>query len=193
MKQSSKRFISLMVAVVLLFAALIIYFNFIQPAYGDAEQAKNDMLAKQDFVNNQKSAIQQVKNLVAQYQGKGDVAQAVSLALPTNKNQADAFHVLSGLADLHHLSLQSFAASAAAAQNITVGQASSTSLVRPTGSLLFQIKFAGAYADFKAFLQNIETNVRIFDVRSLGVAPLGKPGQDFFTFDLTVATYYQNI
>lgn len=191
MKQSSKRLISLAAAVVFLFVALILYFNFIQPAYSDAEQVKSDMLAKQEFVNSQKSAIEQVKKQIAQYQGKGDVVQAISLALPLSKNQADAFHVISGLADVHRLSLQAFAASAAAAQNIAPGQASSTTVVRPSSSLLFQMKFAGSYADFKAFVQNLETNIRIFDVRNIGVAPLGKPGQDFFTFDLTVATYYQ--
>ena len=65
-------------------------------------------------------------------------------------------------------------------------------LVKPVGVVNAQVRVTGPYASFKAFLANIETNIRVTDISSLVVTPIGQANQDFYGFDLTLATYYQS-
>jgi Tfp pilus assembly protein PilO len=48
----------------------------------------------------------------------------------------------------------------------------------------------GTYEDFRAFLSNLETNVRIFDLKAMSIQPIAKQ-TNLFGFSLTVAAYYQ--
>ena len=94
------------------------------------------------------------------------------------------------MASLNKLSLQSLSISAPVAQN--AGGVQSAAVIRPIGNMTFQVRVIGTYGDFQNFLQNLETNIRIFDVRSISIDPLAKPNQDFYGFDLAIITYYQN-
>jgi hypothetical protein len=78
------------------------------------------------------------------------------------------------------------------AQSSSSGRNQAASLVKPVGVLSAQIRVAGPYASFKTFLASIETNIRVTDISSLVVTPIGQPNQDFYNFDLTLSTYYQS-
>lgn len=189
MKPSTKRLLSLVGSLLMVFGALVVYFNYTTVEYGIADQIRSDVAARQDLVASQKEAISQVDKLLKDYSGAAGLRDVVSLALPTTLDQSGVFHQVSNMATLNKLSIQSFAISAPVSQN--TGSVAST-IVRPIGNMSFQFRVVGAYEDFKNFLQNMETNIRVFDIRSLSVNPLGKSNQDFYGFDLTVATYYQN-
>lgn len=190
MKPSTKRLLSLVVALVMVFAAVIIYFNLTVPEYGSADAIRADVLSRQQLVNDQKGAIDQVQKLIADYQGKGAIRDVVSLSLPLKLDQSDILHQVQSMATINKLSLQSLSISAPVSQS--AGADISTAVIRPIGNMTFQLRVTGAYGDFKNFLANLETNIRIFDVRSISVDPLGKSNQDFYGFDLSVVTYYQN-
>ena len=190
MKPSTKRLVSLVGALVMVFAALIIYFNLTVPEYGNANTIRADVLSRQQLVTEQKGAIDQVQKLIADYQGKGAVQDVVSLSLPLKLDQSGVLHQIQSMASLNKLSLQSLSISAPVAQN--AGGVQSAAVIRPIGNMTFQVRVIGTYGDFQNFLQNLETNIRIFDVRSISVDPLAKPNQDFYGFDLAIITYYQN-
>jgi len=180
----------LVASLVMVFAALIVYFNYTTAEYGVADQIRSDVAARQELITSQKDAIGQVNKLIKDYTGTSQLREIVSLALPPTPEQSSVFHQVASMASMNKLFLQSFAISPPAAQSVG---ATTTAIIRPIGTMSFQFRVIGAYADFKGFLNNLETNIRVFDVRSISVSPLTvKQTQDFFGFDVTVVTYYQN-
>ncbi len=182
-----------------LVGALIVYFDFIQPVYGEAQELKAKQLSLEDFLNNQKVAIGKVQDLINAYQGQGEVRQAVSLALPEREDVVGALAQIYGLVQSSGLSLQSVSASEAGSGNLrsSPGQlAQGTSFIKPIGISTFQLKLSGSYEDLKVFLARLETNMRVFDLRSLVIQPTitqtGKSLQISYAYDLTVATYNQS-
>jgi hypothetical protein len=193
MKQSTKRFASFTVAFALVVAALVVYFNLVVPAYEDGQQVKAEMLARKDFVNNQKDAIDQTKKLIASYKGEGQLQQVVSEVLPLAPDLAGAFAQLNGIIQVNHLSPQGVTVNIPVLQNTpkTPGTQNTGVTIKPFGSIALQVRLIGTYEDFKAFLKNLESNIRIFDTEKVGVQQAGKPNQDIYIFDLTLNTYYQ--
>jgi len=195
MQQTTKRFASMIIVLVFIVGAFVVFFEFIRPAYDDAQQVRSEVISREQFVTDQQEAIQQVQQLIASYQSQATVQDSVTKALPNAPDFAGALYQLNGIASGSGVGLQSLTVSAPtlSTSKPTPGVSSDpTALVRPIGALTFQVKYAGRYEDVKTFLQNIENNVRLFDVQSINVQPAGTKGvTDFFTVDMSVVTYYQ--
>ena len=181
MKQTTKRFLSLIISFVLFTATLIVYFNLILPVNSEQQAIKAQAMGRQNFVDSQKSAISQVTNLINSYKGEGKLQDVISSILPSSPDLAGAFSQISGLIHVNQ-NISSAANPSAVPQ----------SFVKPIGSVDFQVKITGTYEDFKSFLKNVETNIRIFDIKKIDVQPAAKPNQDIYTYDITITTYYQN-
>ncbi|MDO8504320.1 MAG: hypothetical protein Q7S36_00505 [Candidatus Liptonbacteria bacterium] len=195
MKPSTQRLVSLSVALAMIFAALIIYFSLTAPAYNVADGIHAEVLARQQFVDGQKDAVEQVQKLIADFNGKGGLRNAVSMALPLKFNQSEILNEIQGLASLNKLTLTSFSVAAPVAQNLGNAKGeltSSTAIVRPIGNINFQFRLAGAYEDFKNFIGNMETNIRVYEVKSISIDPQAKVSQNFYGFDVSATTYFQN-
>jgi Tfp pilus assembly protein PilO len=187
MKPSTKRLASFTAAFVMIIGALVVFFNLIQPAYRESQETKGQILSKEIALKNEQNAATQVQNLIDQYRGDQSPQIAVSNALPPANDQSQVVYQLQALAGMNRLAVQSISASQPGAKPL-----SKTSLVKPVGVISAQIRVAGSYANFKAFLTSIESNIRLTDVSSLVVSPIGQPNQDFYNFDLTLSTYYQS-
>lgn len=193
MRQSTKRLISLVGALILFGVAFIVYVTFTSPSYAEAQKVKSEMLGKRTLIENQKAAIAQVEKLINQSAAQEQLRQVVSLALPPTKDESGVIHEINTLATTNRLAVQSLTAVSGSRESNGGARATTTiSLVKAYGTVSVQVRLAGSYADFKQFLRSLETNVRMFDVRTLNVDPVGKANQDTYTFDLTVATYYQS-
>lgn len=196
MKQSSKRLMSLVVAVVFLFGAFFIYFNAIQPAYEEVQASRGEVYAKEDFIETQRAVVDQVKAALEQYEGKEALQNAVSMAIPPGTNQSEIAHQISALATQNQLTIQTLTAATPTVQNVKEVEGArdenTNFKVKPLGVLSFQMKLSGTYANFKSFISNLENNIRIVDVKSASIEDSGKVTQDFYLFNITVATYYQN-
>ncbi len=183
-------------------ASFVIYFEFIQSAYGDAQGVKAQLLSEQSFLNSEKETIGKVRQLIASYQSQGQVQQAVSAALPTTQDLAGALAQLTGLAQQSALAPQSYSVVVEGLQNLAQtasanGALAPVSLEKPLGTATFQVKLTGGYENLKNFISLLETNIRIFDLRSLSVqpgtvtGPQGKPLPDMYSFDMSIKTYFQ--
>ncbi len=203
MKQATKRLMSSATALVLFAATFFVFFSFVSPAFQAAEDLRGEEIGHENVIATQKEITDRVKHAIAEYQGEGDARDAVAAVLPLTPDVAAALAGISGIAGNNHLALQSVSLQAAANEtNIPAGLhvASSTSLIRPIGVLNFQMKLAGSYGDFKSFLQNLETNMRIADVKTLTIEHEGKPlnsiqgkqNQDNFLYTVVASMYYQN-
>lgn len=195
MKQSTKRLFSSFLALIFLILAFVVFFEFVEPAYTAALQAKGEELAREAFINNQQDSIKKVKNLIADYGEKGGAQEVLSNALPLTPDVAGAIAQINGIAAANGLITQSFSISVAAdrnVSNISDSGSKAAKLVNPTGVITIQFRLTGTYEDFKNFVKELETNVRILDVRNLSFQGAAKANQNMYNFDLIVVTYYQN-
>ncbi len=205
MKQTTKRFLSMILGVVFFVGSVVTYFQFIQPEYGEILKLKSTMASLQSFLDKEKQAINTVKQLISDYNTKNEkIQQTVSLVLPTEPDVAGAVAQLYGLSQNNNLQLKSVGISVSGLSNApsqVTGLAPSNlalALQRPKGTLSLSTVLTGSYEDFKAFLSELQTNIRIFDIKSLAVSPIinvnNKVPQPIerFTFSISVATYYQS-
>ena len=179
-------------------AAFLVYFNLAEPVYQEAQERKAQAMSRESFVKNQQASILQVKNSIASYKGEGQFQDAVSLALPLNPDLAGAFAQIASLVQNNRLALQGITVNVPAMQTISTkslsgktGGASAATILKPFGVVTFQIRLIGSYEDFKAFLKNLESNIRIFDIQKINFQPAAKPDQNIYAYDVTVSTYYQ--
>ena len=204
MKQTTKRFTSMIIGLIFFVSSLIIYFEFIQTAYEDAQAIKAKFYAQQKFLSDEKETIDQVEKLIGSFQGQTQIEQAISAALPIGEDLAGAIAQLSGLSQNSSLVIKSISASVlpplAQANKPGVGAQANfqASLQKPVGTATFQLKLAGSYEGFKNFISFLETNIRIFDLKSLSIQATGQSSQgktaaqqNFFEYEVSVVTYYQ--
>jgi Tfp pilus assembly protein PilO len=201
MKSSTKRFTSSLLALVLLVAALIVYFEMVQPAYGNLEAAKGKLAGEGQMLQNEANTVGQVQKLITAYEGQASAEAALAAALPTGKpDLAGAIAQIYGLAQANSLTIGNLGVSVstpigAAAQ--AVGAAGSSVPVSPLGTVAFSLTANGSYENFLNFISGLESNLRLFDIRQVSVQPAGAVGksavQDYFTYTVTVNVYYQPV
>jgi Tfp pilus assembly protein PilO len=199
MKQNSKRFSSMILALLLVVAALIVYFDLLEPAYGSLQMAKGQELSEQQLLSNEKQVVAQVQGLVTSYQSQSGGDQSVNMALPINEDVAGALAQIYGLASANQVSLQSVGISAQEVAVPAVAPVSDQiegaaegggSIVKPVGSISLTMTAQGSYESLKSFLQSLQTNLRLFDVTNITLTK-GTSNQDFFNYSVTAETYYQ--
>jgi Tfp pilus assembly protein PilO len=205
MKQNTKRFSSIIFSLLFVVVALVIFFDLIQPAYGDLQAAKGQEEGEQQLLASEQQIATQVQTLLTQYKSQGQDIALANEALPVGPDLANALAQVYGIAGANGISVTgiSISQTAAPAQagngsggNSLAGAASTGQLVTPLSTLSFNLTASGSYENLQAFLHGLETNLRIFDVQSLSIQPntqgTGKGGsQDFFRYSITVQTYYE--
>lgn len=206
----------MIVSLMFMVSALIIYFQFIQPAYEDAQTVKSELRSEQGFLEKERGTIDDLQKLITKYQGQVGIQDAVSERLPIGEDLAGAIAQLSGLIQQSSLVLESISVSVVAPQTTSLaGKAAVTasnfqaSLQKPTGSINFRAKLSGSYDNLKGLIHFLETNVRLFDVKLISIQPAnvsaapppsagqGKAAgavtasQDFFDYEIMITAYYQ--
>ena len=192
MKSSTRRLLSFVIACLFLFVALIVFLNFLRPAYHEAQVLKGQRVSLQNFISNQEATIAQVERVIKEYEGSQNPKEVVTMALPRAKNEAELLNQLSVLADKNALAIQNVNVNPPGSRAASRTGVSSSTLVKPLNVISVQMRVAGSYLAFKSFLSAIETNLRIMDVGGIAVQPVGRSNQDFYNFDITVQSYYQN-
>ena len=201
MKQSSKRLLSIIIALLLVIVALVVFFDLIQPEYADILQTKGQIAAENDLYQTESQAVASAQKVLGEFQKQqGGGSSAVALALPTGEDLAGAIAQVYGLAANNNLAIQSLTLSAPTLQGTGSG-AQTAATTKPLGSFSLQVNAIGTYENFKNFISGIETNIRIFDVRGATIAPasqaatggktIAPASQDLFNYTMTIVTYYQ--
>ena len=204
MKQSSKRLISISVALIFVIAAFVCFFDLVQPTYSNLETLRSKQIGESNYLKDQTAIIKQAQSAIAAYQNEAQGAGNVALAMPSGQDIAGALAQVQGIALNNGIALGSIAITPPAIQlqasGVAAANGSSSSLLKPLGNFTLKITGAGSYESFKNFLSELETNIRIFDVKDVslqpaataanaGVRPAGS--RDVFNYAVTVATYYQ--
>ncbi len=204
MKQETKRLSSIIIAALILAAALMVYFEFILPAYTNLQLVKGQQESEMTLYANEQQVVSKVKSLLTTYQSEASSSQSVAMALPVGPDVSGALAQIYGIATNANVTVQGTQISTQAVQAVTspvttVGAAAAAgSIVKPTGSVSFQVTGSASYESFKSFLQELETNIRIFDVTAISLQPAAivatktqAANNDMFNYTITVVTYYQ--
>jgi Tfp pilus assembly protein PilO len=195
----------MLLGIVFIVGSVVIYFQLIQPSYDEMLALKSDDASRQKFLDDEKSAVDKVKGLIADYHDtkNEEIQKTVSLVLPTEPDGPGAIAQLYGLTQKNNLQLTGISISGAGVSGASAVSGLKPSnlkaaLQRPLGTLSLSTTLTGSYEDFKTFLSELQTNIRIFDLKSLTVAPIFKAGKDKnvqeisgYTFGIAVSTYYQ--
>ncbi|MEK9180563.1 MAG: hypothetical protein AAB897_04085 [Patescibacteria group bacterium] len=199
MKQTTKRFMSMIVGLALIVGAMMLYFQFIKPVYDDSQQVKSQQVSQRLFLLNEQDTIKRVQDLISSYQTQGELQQAISLALPAKEDVSGGLAQLYGLARASGVNFESASISVGALRGAAEAAAQeepqfapSFALQKPLGTVTYRVKITGPYVNLKSFLELLETNIRIFDLESLSLTPVGPAGAGtLFSYEMAVTTYYQ--
>jgi Tfp pilus assembly protein PilO len=200
MRASTKRILSAMLSLLFIFSAFVIVAMLIKPAYEETQKLKADALSRENALNNQKVLVDQFKKLLSQYDSQEKVQENLSLILPQNPAIGEALTQINGLLDLNNLNVLSFNINRPLLQSYSSSNINSTNtqVIKPLGTIDINFKVVGNYSDFKNFLNQLETNIRIFNIKTLNISPViivsGDKNQSqnkTLSYDISITTYYQ--
>ena len=202
MNQSSKRLFSVLLAFLFLMAAIVVFFDLVQPEYDVAKNLQAQQIGEQNYLTSQTATVKQVQTVMNAYRNDSQNSANVDLAMPSGEDVAGALAQIQGIAENTGITVTSISATppqVKVAQTPAAAAATSTQLMKPLGSFTFTLAASGSYEQFKSFLQDLETNIRIFDVQAVtlqqgsaaSVSGKTPATHDIFNYTVTVATYYQ--
>jgi len=187
MKASTKRASILLLSAALIVVSLIMYATLVRSAYDSMVNLRSELASQSNLLDVQSEAITQVKSLVAQYQSVAKLEDQLALALPTEEAVSGVMAQLNAIAQSNGASIQSVGITYLPIKSA----ATSLTFARGIGTLQLEMKVLSSYESFKRFLQGLETNIRIMEVRSVKIDPVSSISQDLYVYTLTVDTYYQ--
>lgn len=184
----------MLVAFVMVFAAIVIYSNLTVPAYTALDERRAELNSLDQLYARKEKAINDVQSVLKDYDSdqklKG-LQDVISSSLPNDLQQSEILNQIRAIAGVNQLSLTDMSLNVSSVQNVAA-RATTTQLIKPVAAISVQFKVIGFYSDIKNFISSLENNLRIMDIRSITIDPLGKPDQDYYRADLTVITYYQS-
>ncbi len=197
MKQSSKRFLSMILSLAFVVASFVLFFDLVQPTYADLSELKGKQLSLVQDVSNEQELVSHVNGLIGQYANGSLPTSTVALAMPSGPDVADALAQIYGIATADSINIQSIAISAP--HMSSSGGAAASQGLKPKGSFTLQVSASGSYESLKLFLSTLESNIRVFNVTQFSLEPVasaasagGKGGaNDSFFYNLGIKTYYQ--
>jgi Tfp pilus assembly protein PilO len=197
MKQSTKRLVSSVGALIFIVLAFVVLLNFIQPAYQELSVRRGEVASRERFLAEQEGVVRKVESLITTYESGSSVREVVSLALPPEPEIAQVVAQLNGLIVANSLIAQGFGITPElvdrSARRAERREKRGGLNAGEIGTVMVRLSVVGTYGDFKRFLKNLETNIRIMDITQLAIRSAGKPNQDLYVFDMTVAAYYQKL
>ncbi len=98
MKQESKRLSSIIIAALIIAAALVVYFEFIVPAYASIEDLKGQTESEAAAYANQSVLANDVNSLYTTYESDASSSQTVAFALPVGPDVSGALAQVYGIA-----------------------------------------------------------------------------------------------
>lgn len=184
--------IKIIISVVALAVGGGIFFLYTQPRF-DSIRATAAEVGQYDQALERAAELQSLKqSLLSRYNAfnPADVERLQKL-LPDHVDNVRLVLDLDSLASRHGLALQNVVIS-----NPTTGRENGGAIAAVGESLQkydsLTLKFAtqGTYPNFKAFLQDIETSLRVVDLVELRLTRESSQGEPQYRYDITIKTYW---
>lgn len=193
MKSSTKRILSIVLAGLFFIAALVVYGNLIRPKINEVNEKRAIVFAKENFLKNQQASVAQIQNLIGQMQNTEKVKTSIALAMPGGTDITQALNQLNAIARNNQVEFLSFSIGQGRIQS----KPPSELLVRRVVESDAKISVLGSYENVKSFLEGVETNVRVSNVKKVSLFPLVKTGvglaggSSIYSMNIDFKMYYQ--
>ncbi len=200
MKASTKRSLSFLISLALIMLASLVYGMFIRGAYTDIQTQRGTIAVLENKLAENQGVIQRIQALLSRYQDSTLLQEKVNLALPQTPFTSQILSDAQVLADVNGIKLLD---AKIETQPLRSRSVTTPKFVKDIGISSFQLTVQGSYEKFKAFLAQLENNVRIMDVQTIAITPVIQVSQDGkvattvfnpdeITYALKVFAYYQN-
>lgn len=176
-----------------LVAAGGIFFFFTQPRY-DAVRDLEAKVGQYDQALERSSELQQLKqSLLSRYNAfdPADVERLHKL-LPDHVDNVRLVLDLDNMAARHGMALQNVVTSGPDQERSGGGIASANGARQKYDSLTLQFRTQGTYANFTAFMRDLEASLRLVDLVELTLVqlPVLSAGEPIYRYELTIRTYW---
>src|SRR3989344_6467378 len=197
MRASTKRMLSFLIAFLLLLGAIMVYAILITPSYEEIQRKRGAIVSGTAVFEEQKRVICRIRELLDRYTGNSSLQDTLSLSLPDEPFISQIVGNAYGLAAVNKMFLTSAESDILPFVAAQAGQTT----IKNLGTVKLNIGLEGNYADFKKFLSQIETNVRIMDIKEINVnTASGDKGSidkgniepSYYSYDLSLDAYYQD-
>lgn len=192
MKYLSKRFISVLLSFAFIAIAMVLYINFIKPTYANIKADQGKLAAVKQKNQEYKEVFGKLKAVLDELKKSSDLQDRISMTFPLEANAADSMNQITAVAIANGLTVTSVDIAEAPVVPVLGVKPGAVSLVKGTGVLRTSIRASGSYAQLRAFLQGIESGVRISSIGSIKISKvIAAANPDTFTATVEVETYYQ--
>jgi|SRR3989344_6553250 len=190
MRASSKRVYSLLLSLAILVGSLLIYMLLITPTYDNIKLLRSDVANKSQALNEHRDIVQKTQQLINQYKGSENLQSTLTLSLPNEPYVSQIVADISGLASLNSLKLSGISTEVQAFRSF--GDA--PEYVKSVGVVKTTARAKGKYEDLRTFLTQLQTIVRIMDVRSLSISTVSgsKGASADYDYVFSALSYYQD-
>ena len=184
MKPATKRLLSIVVSFLFLIGSGVVFFLLIRPASESNQLLRGERSSLVALVEEEKSTIDAAERLLEKYQSISNLQKNLSLALPPEERIPEVVNQLQGITKTSGVMIKSLDIQILPIRSSAKGQS-----VNPLGTIKVTMKIEGTYDGIKAYIEAVQTNIRVMDVESLRVED--GADKDILTYTLVVDTYYQ--
>ncbi|HNW96700.1 MAG TPA: type 4a pilus biogenesis protein PilO [Candidatus Paceibacterota bacterium] len=190
MKYTTKRNISLTIVLILVGAALGVFFGLDWPAFKKIGELNGKIAQEKIQYQDQYEAVQIAKSIINQYKSLSGVSQTISLSVP---REAEIQNII---AQINNVSLQAgLTTQSVNFESVTVTQPKKDVLVKNNQITRIDISLLGSYESFKTWLSAVEGNIRLMDIEKISFSGISgsdsTKNQGMFNFKVSLNVYYQ--
>lgn len=177
-----------MISGALFIATLVVYSNLIKPEIEKVGKKRALVFSKSEAFQDQKNAVLKVQELVSKLKEAKQLGETIALIMPQKPDVTGLMGQLQTMAKTSQAELKSFTIKPLPFES------DEKPLVRRLGIYGVDFVVEGSYESVKIFLKSLETNVRIMNIDSFTIGPLGgaeKVVQDFYSAKISFRVFYQ--
>ena len=180
MRTSTKRILSILLSSIFFIAFIVVVTSLVKPEFEQVMENRGEFYSKKKVFEDQQEAVGKVEQLIQETKSFNQLKQTVSLAVPLEKQIPDILNQLNAISRTSNVSIISFKS------NLQAFEEGSSQLARRLGIIRIELAVSGDYGNLKNFLRFLESNVRVFNVKSFIISQ-GIQQQ----FLVQAETYYQ--
>ncbi len=182
MKGSSKRFISLVLSLGLLFGSIILFLFFLKPAYSKVNILRSEYSANKSAIASQEQVVAKVKDVLSNYQDQLVNLEKNALNIvPKNPEYETFLYQINAISKIDGILLASLDF------NLLPNKSAKGKDFTQNSILQVKLQLKGQYDKFKSFISHIEKNMRLIDVVSMNIIPDEKGNN---SYSVVLNTYY---
>lgn len=177
-------------SVIVIVISIATFVLFVRPQYAEVKKMEIQSSELDGVLDNARK-LQRLRDGLLQKQQEitgSDISRLEKL-IPENSDNVKLILEFQKIAEQYNLQIETASSSKDDEEEPTGGQNFDIE-TKDYGIITIDFSLSGSYNDFVDFLESIEKNLRLADVRSMSLAPVGGDNIDSYTYNLTIDTYW---